>query len=148
MKKQAYTLIAMVVLVGSMAVAAQAQTGRGTQLIANIPFEFRVGSKTLPAGEYTVSRLNPAFSHPILQLRSRDGRANILVHMQGVIGKEQENTTLIFNRYGNQYYFSQVWVGGDNSGLEAPKSRAERAAERELAGIKARKEAVALTASK
>ena len=52
MKKQAYTMIAMIVLVGSMAVAAQAQTSGRTRMIANIPFEFSVGNQTLPAGEY------------------------------------------------------------------------------------------------
>jgi len=37
MKKTAYTMIALLVLIGGMAVAAQAQTGSRTQLIAKIP---------------------------------------------------------------------------------------------------------------
>jgi hypothetical protein len=144
MKKQAYTMITMIVLVGSMAVAARAQTGGRTQLIANIPFEFSVGTKTLPAGEYTVRQLNPASDHAVLQLRSRDGSASAMVQMGSVIGKAQESAKLIFRRHGNQYFFAQAWVDGENSGLQAPKSPAERAAERELAGIKAKTEVVAL----
>ena len=144
MKKQAYILIAMVVLVGSMSVTAQAQTSGRTQLIANIPFDFSVGNKTLTAGEYTVSLVNPASAHAALQLRSKDGSSDVMVQMGSVIGKAQENAKLIFNRYGNHYFFAQAWVDGDNTGLQAPKSRAERAAEAEFAGIKAKAEAVAL----
>lgn len=144
MKKQAYTMIAMIVLVGSMAVAAQAQIGGRTQLIANIPFEFRVGGKTLPAGEYTLHQVNLASDHAVLQLRSRDGSAGAMVQMGSVIGKAQESAKVIFNRYGNQYFFAQVWVDGDKTGLQAPKSRAERNIERELAGNNAKTESVAL----
>jgi hypothetical protein len=79
-------------------------------------------------------------------LRSRDGRASAMVQMGSVMGKAQESAKLIFNRYGNHYFFAQAWVDGENFGLQAPKSRAERATERELAGIKISTEAVALSA--
>ena len=72
MKKQAYTMIAMIVLVGSMAVAAQAQTSGHARLIANIPFQFKVGNKTLPAGEYTVAQVNPASDHEIGRASCRE----------------------------------------------------------------------------
>ena len=144
MKKQAYTMIAMIVLVGSMAVAVRAQTSGRTRLIANIPFQFNVGNKTLPAGEYTVTQVNAASDNAVLQLRSKDGRASAMLQMICVIGKTQEGAKLIFNRYGNQSFFAQAWVDGDNTGLQAPKSGTERAAKRELAGIKAKTETVAL----
>jgi hypothetical protein len=144
MKKQAYIMIAMIVLVGSMAVAAQAQTSGRTHLIANIPFEFSVGGKTLPAGEYTVRQVNPASDHAVLQLRSKDGSAGAMVQMGSVIGKAQDGAKLIFNRYGDQYFFAQAWVDGDTTGLQAPRSAVEHAAERELAGIKAKTESIAL----
>ena len=148
MKKQAYTMIAMLVPVGSMAVAAQAQTSGRMQLIARIPFEFKVGNATLPAGEYTVAQINPASDHVVLQLRSRDGSAGAMVQMTTVIGKAQKNAQLIFNCYGNKYFFAQAWTGDEGSGLQAPKPRAERVTERELSGIMAKTEAVALTASR
>ena len=144
MKKQAYTMIAMIVLVGSMAVAGHAQTSGRTRLIANIPFQFNVGNKTLPAGEYTVAQVNPSSDHAVLQLRSKDGRASAMVQMGSVMGKAQESAKLIFNRYGNQHFFAQAWVDGDNAGFQAPKSRAERNIDRELAGMKPASEAVAL----
>lgn len=144
MKKTAYTMIAMLVLVGSMAVAAQAQTGGRTELRASIPFQFSVGDRTLPAGEYTVRQVNPASDRAVLQLRQKDGGATAMIQMNSVIGKAQESAKLVFNRYGSQYFLAQAWIGGDSDGLQASKSRAERAVERETAGIKTATESVAL----
>jgi len=146
MKKQAYTMIALLVLVGSMAVAAQAQTSGRTQLIANIPFQFNVGTKTLPAGEYSVRQVNPDSDHGVLLLSSKDGNASVMIQVGSVIGKAQESAKLTFHRYGNKYFFAQAWIDGDNTGMQAPKSKAERAAESELAGLQSKTETVALRA--
>ena len=146
MKKQAYTMIALLVLVGSMAVAAQAQTVGRTQLIANIPFQFNVGNKTLPAGEYSVRQVNPDSDCGVLLLSSRDGNASAMIQVDSVIGKAQETAKLTFHRYGNKYFFAQAWIDGDNTGMQAPKSKAERAAESELAGLQSKTETVALRA--
>jgi hypothetical protein len=81
-------MIALMVLVGLMAVAAQAQTGSRTQLVANIPFQFNVGDKAMPAGEYTVSQVNPSSDHAVLQLRSKDGKNTMMIQMTNMIGKE------------------------------------------------------------
>jgi hypothetical protein len=145
MKKQAHTMIALIVLVGSMAVAAQAQTS-GRTLIANIPFQFSVGNKTLVPGEYILRYVNEDSSNVVLKIQRKDGKAGAMMQMTSVIGKARESAKLVFNRYGNRYFFAQAWVDGENSGLQALKSRAERATERELAGIKMATESVALTA--
>lgn len=136
MRKQAYTMIALFVLVGSMAVAAPAQSSGRTRLIANIPFQFSVGDKLLPAGEYTVVQVNPTSDHAVLQLRSRDGSVSAMVQTNAAISKATENAKLVFNRYGNKYFFAQAWIDGERNGLQASKPRAERTIERELAGIK------------
>jgi hypothetical protein len=145
MKKQAYTVIAMIVLVGSMAVAARAQTSGRTQLIANIPFQFSVGNKTLPAGEYTVLAVDADSANVALKIQSQDGKMSAMVRMMTVTGKAQESAKLTFHRYGDQYFFAEAWVDGDTSGLQAQKPRAERAITRELAGAKIATESVALT---
>ena len=142
MKKQAYTMIALLVLVGSMAVAAQAQTSGRNQLIANIPFEFNVGSKTLPAGEYTVRQIYPASDHAVLLLRDKAGNS-AMIQMNTAVGKANEQARLVFSCYGGQHYFSQAWTSGEATGLEASPSRAERRAS-EIAGLKSKTESVAL----
>ena len=146
MKKQTYTMIALLVLVGSMAVAAQAQTSGRTQLIANIPFQFNVGNKTLPAGEYSVRQVNPDSDCGVLLLSSRDGNASAMIQVGSVIGKAPETAKLTFHRYGNKYFFAQAWIDGDNTGMQALRSKAERAAENELAGRQPKAETIALRA--
>ena len=144
MKKQAYTLIALLALVGGMAVAAQAQMGNHTEMVATIPFKFNVGNQAMPAGEYLVSQVNPASSLTVLQLRSRDGKAAAMIQMNTIVATSRTmRAVLNFNRYGNQYFFAQAWVPGSN-GLAALKGRAERAAQKELAGIKTQTDSVAL----
>lgn len=145
MKKQAYILIAMIVLVGSMAVAAKAQTTSHTQLRASIPFQFNVGDKTLPAGEYSVLSVNADSANVTVKIESRDGKTSAFVQMMTVTGKVRESAKLTFRRYGNQYFFAAAWINGDKSGLQTEPSRAERSIGRELAGIKIATESVALT---
>jgi hypothetical protein len=134
MRKGIYSVIAAVALICLFAVSsAKAQSTSRVVLRAEIPFEFSIGKVTLPAGEYTVR--NVSDSSDILQLRSADGHS-ALVQMNSIIGKADDNAKLVFNRYGNHYFFAQAWMPATQTGLEAPKSRAERAARRELAGLK------------
>lgn len=141
MKKTSSTMIAFFILVGFMAVG-QAQTSGGRRLIATIPFDFNVADKAMPAGEYTVTQINPSSDHAVLQLRSKDG--GVLIQMIRSSGNAHDAARLVFLRYGNQYFFAEAWVDGQKDGLKAPKSRAERALQRELASIKAKTERVAL----
>ena len=146
MKKQAYTMIAMIVLVGSLAVAAQAQTNGRIALIANIPIQFSIGNKSLPAGEYTVRSINDDSLNVVLRIQSLDGKSSAMLLVGTIEGKAQERAKLVFHRYANQYFFAQAWVDAQKTGLEAPKSRAERAAEREFAEITMATKSVTVTA--
>jgi hypothetical protein len=147
MKKQAYMIATMIVLLTVAGLStARAQTNGTTELRANIPFEFSVGNQTLPAGEYVVRCTNPASDMKVLQLRSSDGRESVMVRTNSVIGKTQEDAKLVFNRYGDHYFFAQAWLPADNIGMQASKSRNEKQIARELAGTKLPRESVAITA--
>jgi hypothetical protein len=80
----------------------------------------------------------------VLQLSSRDGKSSVLIQMDATINrtKAPETASLIFEHYGNEYFFAQAWMP-DSDGLSAPKSRADRI-RTQLAGAKARTEMVAL----
>jgi hypothetical protein len=141
MKKQAYTMIAMIVLFGCMSVSAKAQCD-SMQLVANIPFQFNVGQTTLPAGQY---KLTWNTEQRLLLIRSTDGKASAVIFMNSVTGRAQDHGKFVFRRYGNRYFFAQAWDGGSGAGLESTQSRAERTA-RELAGIKPEIKTIAVTA--
>ena len=146
MRKRVYIAIVVVALVSLFAASTAKAQSNNRLLIANIPFDFEVGKVTLPAGQYTVTQVYPSSDQTVLRLRSKDGRAIAVVHMIPVIGKAQDRARLIFHCYGSQYFFAEAWTDGESTGLQAPKSRAERATQRELAGLKPRIEGVALNA--
>jgi hypothetical protein len=143
MKKHAYTIFAMTILLGSLAVTARAQCSNLTSK-ANIPFPFNVSQTRLPAGEYTVQCLDPEAG--VLLIRSIDRKASAAVIMTSIIGKAQDQGKLLFHRYGSQYFFVQAWTLGTQTGLELPMTRAESRTAREWAGIKPTIETTALTA--
>jgi len=127
MKRYLNTAIAMIILVGAFTASAYAQTA-GTQLVvANIPFDFNVGSKNLPAGKYTITVVNPSSDRKVLQIRSSDGRSTAITQTTGVIETASEKTKLVFHRYGDHYFFAQAKMAGDTMVLAALKSKAERA---------------------
>src|SRR5437016_3363441 len=108
--KKAYTMIALAVLVCSMAVAANAQNSGRRLLVANVPFQFNVGDTTLPAGEYTIAQTNPSSDCVILQISTKDRSRSVLLQMNSIVGKTADASTLIFHRYGNKYFFAQAWI--------------------------------------
>ena len=136
------------VLVGSLTASAKAQSLSSGKLVANIPFEFKAGNQTMPAGEYIVRCVNPASDQTVLQIASRDGRNSVMLQMTSTRGKAAETAKLVFHRYGDHYFFAQAWTPGERDGLAAPKSRDERNAARELAGIKPQTKSIALTVSR
>jgi hypothetical protein len=147
MKKQAYAMIGALVFVTLFAVSTATAQSASQQLIANIPFEFSAGNQTLPAGKYSVSIINPASDQRVMMIRDLEGRSTVL-QMHSVSGKAQDGAKLVFHRYGDRYFLAQAWSPADNTGMEASKSRAERAAESELASNTRKIETVALTAKK
>ena len=125
MKMQALGTIAMLsLLLALTAVSVSAQSQRSTAI--QIPFDFIVGRKTLPAGAYTVEPNRRDFDKVWL-IQSSDGQASVLVMtMSAQAGQTQENTRLVFHKYGAQYFLSQIWTPGGSTGHELTMPRFER----------------------
>lgn len=126
MKRYFYIPLAVVVLLTALGSSAEAQTNGAERIIARIPFRFEVGKKSLPAGKYTITVLNPASDRKILQIRSMDGRSSAVTLTTGVIGKIAENAKLVFERYDDRYIFAQAQLAGDTTSLAAVRSKAEK----------------------
>ena len=126
MKKQSLRIFLMLCVLAITAVSS-AQAQSASELTATIPFSFTAGSKTFPAGEYRVERLNPRTDPAALAIKSADGRMSRIVLTTPVQGAEtQQSAKLVFVRYGEQYFLAQIWTLGDKAGHELPKSRNER----------------------
>ena len=125
MSTKAFKIIATLSLFLALAaVSAQAQS-RG-KIEAQIPFDFIVGDVTLPAGNYSVKLISRNNDKALL-IRSEKGRASAMVLTNAVeAGAEQSGSKLVFHRYGDKYFLSQVWTQGVNTGRELYRSSDER----------------------
>ncbi len=121
--KRNYTILAALVLMVISAVgSANAQT---SSIHISIPFDFVVENQTLPAGEYNIQ---PSVGGRVL-LRSHDGAAATTVLTMPVKSQQASSETkLVFKRYGDQYFLSQVWSQGANVGRELLMGRSEQEA--------------------
>ena len=140
MKKEVVKGITMLTMIVAIALAmavvsANAQSSR--MVISNVPFEFVVGEKILPAGEYRIS--NTGGNALTIQTRDTGVLATRLTNdIQP--RKDKRNARLIFRRYGQHYFLVEVWSGADSMGWQLLKSRQERAIERENSAITAKTE--------
>lgn len=116
------------------AIAAQSALARTTSsIVVQIPFDFQVAGKTLPAGRYVIER-STLFSADGLSLRNTDKKHGVYVLTSTVQSNlRQRGSRLVFNRYKDQYFLSQMWTSGEASGRELIKSDRELNVERELA---------------
>jgi hypothetical protein len=133
---------ALVVFTALVAASAAARTSRS--LVVQIPFDFHIGGKTLPAGKYIVERSTQA-SADGLSLRSVDKNAGVFALTSTVQSNwRQSDSRLVFNKYQDQYFLAQFWTSGEASGRALIKSDKERTAEREIAKAGAKPERVAI----
>lgn len=111
------------------AATAHAQSERTE--VTDVPFNFVVGKKTLPAGKYVV---RPNRSNDVWLVQSKDGDTSALFTTTVVqSSKTPKRTKLVFNKYGDQYFLSQIWFDGSNTGRELVKRHKERELEKNIA---------------
>ena len=142
MKK--YILSVLVLCLGLVLVTATSMRAQepGTVIRANIPFDFTVRGKTLPAGSYQISRITdePAGLH----IFNGANHQNVLFETDAVETRTPHRAELLFHRYGNTYFLYEIWTPGESTGRELPTSRAERRLEQESAKTNTKPEMVAL----
>jgi hypothetical protein len=115
--------------------SAHAQT-LAYRVSVNIPFEFTVADETLPAGDYYIYRTQQYSSDNVLTISTVDGRVLAVQLTNGVQTlTPKKQGVLVFNRYGNKHFLSQVWIAGSNTGRAFLPSRSERELEREVNSI-------------
>lgn len=128
-----FSLLGAIVLVTTVA-SAQGQS-LANPIRANIPFNFSIGDKELPSGKYSVGRARQNSDDTVLSLADVDGRSKaISTSSPTLTSRVKDNPTLVFHRYGDQYFLFQVWPAGETTGRQFSKSRREREIERNQVG--------------
>ena len=131
MRKQLFgTLATLSLLFALTIVSVEAQSKN--RITAHVPFDFQVGEKTLPAGDYSVKRL----SQNALLVESADGQQSAIAQaprsVTGNVNAKPSVEKLVFRQYGDQYFLAQVWMIRGSNGRAINMSGAERKAADEL----------------
>ncbi|MFI5114364.1 MAG: hypothetical protein ACHP7J_04390 [Terriglobales bacterium] len=112
--------VTLVVLSGM----AAAQLMGSSRIAAQVPFEFVVANKIVPAGECVV------------QAATMDGRILMIDNAGAKVGlfsgssqtesrQAASHYALVFNRYGDRYFLSGIKLQGSKIAYHLPQSRAE-----------------------
>jgi hypothetical protein len=105
---------------------------------ATIPFDFTVGTKSLAAGDYRVTA-----APFVLAIQGMDGSSAVLTTTHSAEpNRTPGSATLMFHRYGNRYFLSQIAEGDRGWELDAS------AVERELAAKSASPRPIVVVASR
>jgi hypothetical protein len=111
--KTACTRISICLLLTAATVFAQMRSSQQLMKV-DIPFAFGVEDRSLPAGEYLVLTVTPERS---IRIVSADGKHSAIVNtLPNYASSPSENSRLVFHRYGNEYFLTQVWTAGQNVG--------------------------------
>ena len=98
MKKHIKTVIAFAVF------AVSALAYQASELYVKVPFAFKVGSSTLPAGTYTVTQSTGGF----LLIRGDKGGVFVSRGVVAVGADDSGKPSLKFNQAGDQYVLHSV----------------------------------------
>ena len=129
-----FTMLSLVSMFILFAAVASADAQLSKPIRAKIPFDFSLGDKKLPAGEYTFSRLSGFSDSKTMLVSSVDSGTRLFqLTFRAQTLTPKNESTLVFNKYGDQYFLEQIWTSGEQVGTELPESRSERTTRRQLA---------------
>lgn len=112
----AFALFCLATLVTAGSVSAQDHTVQST-----IPFDFTVGNTLLPAGTYTIS----SDTAHVVVIRNAAKHIQIanLSYPSGEVSKKRE---LVFHKYGDQYFLSEIECSAAEMNMKLPTSKLEK----------------------
>jgi hypothetical protein len=131
MKRLVFAIFTVVIL--ALPVGAQSPP----TAVVDIPFGFVAGNTTAPAGEYVLSVSSASF---LVALLGPDLHTHMLMSRPDDTLSKSEQPVLIFHRYGDQYFLSEIRTSSRSR--EFPASRMEREAMKTASAGRASQEIV------
>jgi len=103
MKKVHLTAVLALTCLLGVGISASAQEAGG--VIANVPFEFVAGGKTMPPGTYRIGRVSSVIDQDLIIRGDDDG---VLVTPAMVDVTPSDRAGLSFQHVGNKYFLSSI----------------------------------------
>ena len=119
-----YLRLMLLMTLTAMPLWAASQLGIYTSVVAQVPFDFIVGDKVIPAGELIVQPATAA--NETISIRNTDAKIGLFSPASLVESRKAANASaLIFHKYGDRYFLSAIRLDGTRTSYEVPQSRAE-----------------------
>ncbi|MGD0801077.1 MAG: hypothetical protein ABR906_07165 [Terracidiphilus sp.] len=119
-------IAAIALFVGATLTTASSATAQGQVVEVNVPFNFTVNNTFLPAGSYTLGFDLLLPDMLVIRDRAKGVKARSL-GQRGSIGSGRPDS-LIFHRYGGQYFLSEVRFDSASNGIFLPDTKLEKQA--------------------
>jgi hypothetical protein len=118
MRKQVYSIFAALALMFTLSVG---KSFAQSVVVAQVAFDFTVGTKALPAGKYTFTQL----SQTSWAIRNSDSSATALTTVSmNDLDPADDRGRVAFRQYGEHYFLSQISRRGVT--VDRPRSRLQR----------------------
>lgn len=130
MRRQILLLIAIATFATALTTDASGQTGKAAR--ANVKFDFRIGDRLYPAGEYRIESISPF--NDILKIGSVSdvNKTQFLLANRSSAGISQE-PRLVFEKYGEDYFLTGLFLDTRQWGCSIRFSRCHLQGEKNLA---------------
>ena len=111
----------------ALSMIAVGQVQAQDRMLVNVPFDFTVGTTTLSAGDYSVNRVTDWNGAVVLRDQNEPNNAKFVNTNAAEAVTAPSKSKLVFHRYGNRYFLSQIWIEGNIRGRELARPTAEKA---------------------
>jgi len=123
--KYAAHILALTVTLALVSSTATAQLSSKQKLVTQVPFEFTVGKNLVPAGECIIERAGAGDT--VLLIHNRAGKTHLAaMAMTDEASKESTRYSMVFHKYGEQYFLTEIKAAGTRRFYKLPLSSRER----------------------
>jgi hypothetical protein len=119
-------IAAIAFLIAATFTAAGSASAQDAGVKATVPFNFTVGDLALPSGTYTIRSSMP--TPGALVIRNWDAKVAVISLGEPTQGNNMQDNTLVFHKYGSQYFLSEIRSEGASMNVHFAATKAEKRA--------------------
>ena len=123
MKFAKSTVAVMLVVLSSLAVA---QMNSASKIVTQVPFQFTVANKVIPAGRCVI-QAGITSDGKTLMIRNAEGKVTLFSTFSRSDAREIASSySLVFKQYGDRYFLSGIKFEGTKMAYWLPEGKVER----------------------
>ena len=112
------TLFALITVTSALAITP-------SKMSVDIPFDFTVANRVMPAGHYTLD-LSTAKANGVMTITDRIGRSIMLTSTPSSAVTSGAEHRMVFHQHGDSFFLAEVAGGAGASARRLPRSKQEK----------------------